>query len=617
MVMPHTVGLRILGALAILAGILQAADPAGETVPAQIDRILRESRTLLASEPEKALQLAGKARDSAKAIADFNRELEALNLAGEALKGLNRIPEAIASRTELIRLLKPGQLRQKAVMLIDLGYLQFMVADYEPALRSALEGLRLAEQLDEQPSAYNAHYLVGLIHRNMGNTTKAIECFQEVARFAEKDGNTTIQGRALNEVGNVLMAQRKYTEALSVKQQALALAQKQADVFGMASCNADMGSIHLMMDHRENALNHYLEAYRLLQRTDSEREIGILGMNISSIMSDLGRMQEAAAYLKESRRIFEKAGMKGELATCLHSYANVLQQSNPSEALRLLLEAYDLNSQIFQENATRQIAEMQAKYETDKKQRQIELLQKNEAIQQLQIKRVRLQWYSAIGGLGLLLLLGFLLYNRYRLRIKYSDQIHQKNQELTEAYRQLEITARTDPLTKLFNRREIMERLDQEKLRVERSHRSFSIALGDIDNFKSVNDRFGHDCGDAVLKKVSELIQSTVRRQDSAGRWGGEEFILLFPETGLDGARIVAEKLRSRLEDTLVNHNGIEMRVTMTFGVCQFVPGSDLEACLKMADEALYRGKESGRNRVELVLDAPSPAQPQLKEVHE
>jgi two-component system chemotaxis response regulator CheY len=164
----------------------------------------------------------------------------------------------------------------------------------------------------------------------------------------------------------------------------------------------------------------------------------------------------------------------------------------------------------------------------------------------------------------------------------------------------LQCAARTDHLTGIANRWEIMRRFDAEKGRAERHGTPLSIIIADIDHFKSINDRFGHIAGDRALRSVAKAIRSSIRVEDACGRWGGEEFLLLLPDTDLANAAVVAEKLRYAVSGLAIQWEGEPIAVTMSMGVGQFSPGMTLDECLRGADLALYRAKEGGRNRVEL-----------------
>ena len=193
-----------------------------------------------------------------------------------------------------------------------------------------------------------------------------------------------------------------------------------------------------------------------------------------------------------------------------------------------------------------------------------------------------LPWFAVMGGYV------------SRLRVRLSDT----NRELRRAFDHIEALAVRDELTGAYNRRFLMETLARERSRAERQAEAFAVCLVDIDHFKSVNDTFGHAAGYAVLKHFAALAPRGLRGIDTFGRYGGEEFLLVLPGTGQEGALAVAERLRAAVESAAFPGVPPERRVTVTAGVAIHRKGEEVAALLARADEALYQGKRSGRNRV-------------------
>jgi diguanylate cyclase (GGDEF)-like protein len=137
-------------------------------------------------------------------------------------------------------------------------------------------------------------------------------------------------------------------------------------------------------------------------------------------------------------------------------------------------------------------------------------------------------------------------------------------------------------------------------MRFKRTGRPFALILLDIDHFKRVNDTFGHACGDEVLCSVSRGLEKALRAQDILARWGGEEFICLLPETGVDGATSASEKIRTDMEHQRHRCIDDDVPITVTAGVCVYDGSCAIEECIRRADEALYKGKIQGRNQVVL-----------------
>jgi diguanylate cyclase (GGDEF)-like protein len=164
----------------------------------------------------------------------------------------------------------------------------------------------------------------------------------------------------------------------------------------------------------------------------------------------------------------------------------------------------------------------------------------------------------------------------------------------------LEQLANTDSLTGISNRRSIFEKLDEELHRAERYTRPLSVIMVDIDHFKHVNDQYGHNAGDDVLIGFCGIIKSALRKNDSFGRIGGEEFAIILPETTLENAIVVAELLRLKIEGTLINiHGEQQLQITSSFGATVALPVNDtINGIMHRADIALYKAKDGGRNRV-------------------
>ena len=156
----------------------------------------------------------------------------------------------------------------------------------------------------------------------------------------------------------------------------------------------------------------------------------------------------------------------------------------------------------------------------------------------------------------------------------------------------------TDGLTGIANRRKLDEAMENEFLRAKRYGRPLSIAILDADHFKKVNDTHGHIVGDFVLKKLATLFQQNIRREELLGRYGGEEFVVVMPEVDSSGAFQLAEKLRKTVEGTVFKSGEAELPVTISVGVATLGAEESVKAFLDTADQALYKSKEDGRNRV-------------------
>jgi len=193
--------------------------------------------------------------------------------------------------------------------------------------------------------------------------------------------------------------------------------------------------------------------------------------------------------------------------------------------------------------------------------------------------------WQVLGGGAVLFV--FMFYRSY-MQNRFNQKLKTKNVEL-------EYLSQTDPLTGVYNRLKTDALLDQEFERSRRYNRHLSVVMFDLDFFKQVNDTFGHQTGDRVLVAASALVQASIRKHDVVGRWGGEEFLILCPETDLQGAEHLAENLRQQMGALDLGEVGT---ITASFGIAQLGRTEDVKRLIGYADNALYEAKQKGRNQV-------------------
>lgn len=184
------------------------------------------------------------------------------------------------------------------------------------------------------------------------------------------------------------------------------------------------------------------------------------------------------------------------------------------------------------------------------------------------------------------------------LRRDLEQRIETRTLELQAANSRLAEASRTDDLTGLLNRRGFLEQAESELARSRRSGKPICIVMADADHFKRVNDEHGHAAGDLALQGLADLLRGSLRSQDQVARWGGEEFIMLLPETDAHGAGRLAESIRQRIASAPLPVGDLRLPVTLSFGLAEHRPERRLETTIAHADAALYRAKAEGRNRV-------------------
>ncbi|MBU4486526.1 MAG: GGDEF domain-containing protein, partial [Candidatus Delongbacteria bacterium] len=415
---------------------------------------------------------------------------------------------------------------------------------------------------------------------------------------------------SLNTVGNVYFQLKNYNKALEYYQESLDIRLELKDNIAVAKSYNNIGNMYSILKDYQKALDYYNDSVRLYNKGGEQKSRSTVFSNIGIVYREKGEPElalenfiKSLKLAKEQNLLYNHANTSNEAARTYlvmkmyeetEEYLNMaLSEGKKLNARNVVQESYQIFSELYFEkkdfvNAygyykmyadmkdaiygelTGKIAEIQSKYIAEQKEKEAEIFR---------LKNVEMAKY--IKDLQ-----------------KANDIIKKKNKELTEAYTKLDLLARTDPLTRLSNRRDILDKIKYEALKFERSGEKFVLAISDIDNFKTFNDSYGHDCGDFVLVNLANLMRSVLRKQDCIGRWGGEEFMFLMPKTDLDGGALVAEKIRRKIEHETFYYRDIKLNITMTFGVNVFDTIMDLDYCINKSDEALYHGKYKGKNCV-------------------
>jgi diguanylate cyclase (GGDEF)-like protein len=190
-------------------------------------------------------------------------------------------------------------------------------------------------------------------------------------------------------------------------------------------------------------------------------------------------------------------------------------------------------------------------------------------------------------------------YNKLYLKLKNDINDYEiKTKELKSSVEKYRIEAFTDYLTGLYNRKYMSIRLEEEQERFKRYGQTFVLLMLDIDNFKQINDKYGHIVGDYVLKYISDIIKANIREIDVAFRFGGEEFLILLPQTDLENSCNVADRLKETISKTIFKFKENKIKITVSQGLTQYKPGEDYMETIERADKLLLSAKEKGKNRV-------------------
>lgn len=482
--------------------------------------------------------------------------------------------------------------RGLASVLTGLGALHQQMGKYTSSLEYLLQSQTIAQNIDDKLlQAKNLNNL-GTVYHKIGNYDKALE-FHHSSIEVKKEINDEkgIAASYLN-IGNALSEKEEYIKALEYFNKALEIQQHLGSRGEIALIYNNIGNNYKKVKNHKEALKYFKMSLSIKENIHDLKGAANTKVNIGEVYLDMKMYNKAEEYIRSSLKTAEENQYREILNNGYSLLSKLFEmKSNFKEALRFYKYASAAQESLLNEVSVKKIAELRTLYETESKEREISLLKANQKILNIQNSKQKQQRNFALLFSLLFMALAFVLYNMYKIKKRVNIQLEAANKKLEKA-------SRTDPLTGLSNRRDILIRLDSEVNRFNRNRQKFSLILADIDDFKIFNDKYGHDCGDYILKSIADVLEFTLRKQDSISRWGGEEFLILLPDTDLKGAVNAAEKIKKKVAQSLFIHSGKKLSITMTFGVSVFQEGMTIDTCVKEADIALYVGKERGKNRV-------------------
>lgn len=480
---------------------------------------------------------------------------------------------------------------EKGRCLRRLGDLHYHMNSLDRSMEYYLDARKvfqtLADETDSAPARLHVGHLMattGNVLKETGDLKDALDYYRKSYSIYLKEGFSRGLPGVLHNMGIVLQREGLHQDALEAYENAADAAGKSGDTYLESIAFNNIGSIFMETGDLDSAENYFHRALSLAEKQGRKKGTLSVLLNLIELKRIKNLWAEAGELCDSAESMALLMADNASLAAIMKSRAMIYRAgSDYRKAFETYRSYHELKEQVLSEKRTRHIHMLRLHHETEAREAEIEGLKKESILQ-------RAMTTVAGAGLALTAISLFFAYRNIRFRKKL-------NNELAEAYSNVEKLSRTDPLTGLANRREMIERLTGEKARFHRNSGAYSVIMADIDHFKSINDRFGHAFGDMVLKKIAGIMTGALRRQDLAGRWGGEEFLLLLPDTGLEAAEKVAVKIRNALASLNLRCRSCSVPVRMTFGVAMGGPES-IDQTVRNADEALYRGKSMGRNMV-------------------
>ena len=485
----------------------------------------------------------------------------------------------IARRLENPRLIADG--------LTWRGSAQSLLGEQAKALFDFLEAQRLYETVGNTTAAQSNLISIATIYRRLGEYDKAGDYLRQSMASAQRKQDKQEQMVVNLQLGFLATERGDPAGAVAPLQQALALAHE-------TGSRQSVGSALLALAESSNARQRYAEALqqvegaaREFQAVSDKSNAGMLALQSAKAHAGLGQHELAArefdlaeASVRHSRNMRYLAELYGERSM------NQEALGKPAAALADLRLKINADAALARMAKTQLTTLMSYQFDTERRELENRKLAADKALQEQQLatlERIRGWQWLAILLAGVLLLL--MLWLAWR-QLRQSRRLHR--------------LALTDALTGISNRRHIEYMLHVAVDEARRSHRELAVIMLDIDHFKRVNDSHGHPAGDQVLEQIVHVCQGALRQHDRLGRMGGEEFLVVLPDTDIEGGLQVAERLRACVAATRPVVGGVELQLSISLGVAQLrAADTGATSLVRRADAALYHAKDNGRNRVE------------------
>jgi len=475
--------------------------------------------------------------------------------------------------------------------LVNLGAIYYLTEQYEKSLTMLNSALVIANTLDNNELKGSVNSELGILYSYMLNPKKSVKFYQASYEHFKKAG---MELYALNSLQNIAinhMDEGRYEQAILLFEEII----ESADKF---SNNEILGGIYtrLAMSHAVKKIPNLDAAYQYITVAEKYLEgvqqyNALLNFNVNKafVLEVMERYDEALKSLD----IAEKLLARNTKTKNTFSHYNLMYlQSQVYYKTQRYQQAYEKQSQYLtrvfkdQQNTNMgKIEELRLSFESEQADLQKKILEQEESVQIMQLNDVtyhekNLQLLIAFVALLIATLAWFLL-------------------KMVKNQKHLVHISQIDDLTGVVNRRRLMELGEQMFTQAKRNNQCFSVLMLDVDNFKVINDTFGHSVGDKVLKDIAGLANEIMREKDCFGRFGGEEFISLLPKTSQQNANDIAERLRLSVQNKIWSYKNLE-KVTVSIGISSLENENDtsFSLLLKDADVMMYKAKNLGRNKV-------------------
>jgi diguanylate cyclase (GGDEF)-like protein len=524
----------------------------------------------------------------ARAAHDADAEVRFLQCRGAIREQLETPAQALAdylSAIEIARRIENDRLLADG--LVARGNVHSLLGEQGRAVLDFLDAQRLYERAGRHFDAETNLLNLAIAYRRMGDADKAIEYLRQSAASAEREQDWNTLLTTLYQTAFIHEDAGRADEALAAYQRGLALAVRQGSTYDVGGTWLGMANAYLLKHEPRQALQALDRAEAAFKSFGDRSNQEMVDLRRGQAHAALGDHARALQSYARAARSIEASGNLRYMAYLYEARAKTLQALGRSDAAIADLERYiALQKRIADANRSQQSEVLRYQFDTARRDLENARLQAEQQSQQQKLyatERVR-RWQALTlvsAGVLMLLLLGLLWRQLRRMR-------------------RIRLLAMTDELTGVGNRRRIDAAGELAVAQARATGTPLAVLTFDLDNFKRINDTQGHAAGDRVLIAVVRACERTLRAHDLLGRLGGEEFVVLAPDTAREGALQVGERLRAAVASLDLSAIAPDLHVTISLGLALLRPrDAGLHDVIGRADVALYRAKAAGKNRVE------------------
>lgn len=500
-----------------------------------------------------------------------------------------------------------GDQKRLAQLLDDQGNTAIVKGAYEEAIQYFFEALKIHKNIDDKDGKAEINLDLGIVYSAMGEFKVAEKYFtQGIAKSPIGRDAVLRNARVYFNLADLFSQSNDFDTAILYSKKSIEAASKYDEQRILTYAYLNLAEASIPLGHYSEAQLAVNQCLEFTQKNNTPRLEIYTHLLDSRISVNTGNVAKAQASLIKSMHLAKMIDADESLLLVIKELSALYAtQGDLANAYKYLMEYDQLKDKIFNEKSKRILFQEQEKHNSIEQQRTIIKLENEKLVASLQASNNKVRNFIFIAFILLLSVILLFLSLRYRHNLKTAAVINKKNNELKQAYIELENVALTDSLTLLKNRRAMVKNIQDQYLHFKRHKRDFCIILIDIDFFKQCNDTYGHHCGDMVLKDVAQCIKETARESDEVARWGGEEFLVLLPETSLENGKLAAERTRKAVEELMIDYVQPDsvrtqtLKLTITQGVTSaWSDDMSSDSIIVRADKALYKGKERGRNCV-------------------